>query len=371
MIEADVAVIGAGPAGAAAALHLAPSRRVVLIERRETAPDRIGESLPAAAQHLLRALGVWETFLAEGHAPSFANCSVWGGAGIVEQDSLRDPDGHGWHLDRLRFENGLRATAVARGARLLMPAQPRSVSRHDSRWEIALDAETVTARVLIDAGGRMSAAPSLFGARRAVLDKLVCGWIHGIAEANARNLTYIEAEPDGWWYTAPLPGGRRVLAFHTDADLPASADARSAHALLARAGGVSKLCEVLKSARFDAYGPSGFCAAHSAMLVPSAGDGWLAAGDSALAFDPLSSQGLFNALYTGLFSAKAADAMLDGDAVAADRHVAAIEQVRAAYRAHLAVYYGAERRWTGRVFWRRRMAAVPLESAAPMARVPL
>jgi flavin-dependent dehydrogenase len=371
MIEADVAVIGAGPAGAAAALHLARSRRVVLIERRETAPDRIGESLPAAAQQLLHDLGVWEAFLAEGHAPCFANCSVWGGPGIVEQDSLRDPDGHGWHLDRVRFEEGLRAAAVARGASLLMPAQPRAVSRRDGRWEIALDAETVAARVLIDAGGRMSAAPRLFGAGRTVLDKLVCGWIHGISEADARNLTYIESEPDGWWYTAPLPGGRRVLAFHTDADLPAAADAQSARALLARARGVPQLREVLKPARFDADGPSGFCAAHSAALAPAAGHGWLAAGDSALAFDPLSSQGLFNALYTGLSSAKAADAMLGGDPDAVDRYSAAIAQVRAAYRAHLAVYYSEERRWAGRDFWRRRMAVVPQESTAPAARAPL
>jgi flavin-dependent dehydrogenase len=354
MIEADVAVIGAGPAGAAAALHLAPSRRVVLIERRETPPDRIGESLPAAAQRLLRELGVWEMFLAQEHAPCFANRSVWGGPEPLEQDSLRDLDGHGWHLDRAAFEEGLRRAAVARGAALLMPAQPRAMTHGEGGWEISLGAETVAARVVIEAGGRMSSAPRFFGARRVVQDKLVCGWIYGAAEAQARNLTYVEAEPDGWWYTAPLPAGRRVLAFHTDADLPAATDARAAPTLLERAMRLTQLRRVLEAARFDPRGASGFCAAYGAALTPVAGDGWFAAGDAALAFDPLSSQGLFNALYTGLYGAKAAQALLDGDRDAAQRYIAAIEQIRAAYDDHLAIHYGAERRWAGHAFWLRR-----------------
>jgi flavin-dependent dehydrogenase len=40
---------------------------------------------------------------------------------------------------------------------------------------------------------------------------------------------------------------------------------------------------------------------------PCAGEGFLAAGDAALALDPLASQGLLNALFTGLAAAEAAD----------------------------------------------------------------
>jgi len=36
-------------------------------------------------------------------------------------------------------------------------------------------------------------------------------------------LTTVEAISDGWWYTAPLAEERRVLAFLTDAYLPAAA----------------------------------------------------------------------------------------------------------------------------------------------------
>jgi flavin-dependent dehydrogenase len=39
--------------------------------------------------------------------------------------------------------------------------------------------------------------------------------------------------------------------------------------------------------------------AGGARLEPFHGDGWLACGDAALSFDPLSSQGLLTAIYSG------------------------------------------------------------------------
>ena len=98
--------------------------------------------------------------------------------------------------------------------------------------------------------------------------------------------------------TAPLPHGRRVLAFHTDADLLSAADVRNTTALLARARRQPQFAAALKHARFTDRSPF-VCAAHGCRLEPTTGDGWFAAGDASMAFDPLSSQGLLNALYTG------------------------------------------------------------------------
>ena len=92
MIRADVLILGAGPAGAVAALNLAPTRRVVLVERREQPALRIGESLPPAARRLLSDMGLFDEFVAqryapdpvadriyyERYAPSFGNRSIWG-----------------------------------------------------------------------------------------------------------------------------------------------------------------------------------------------------------------------------------------------------------------------------------------------------
>ncbi|KJB94285.1 hypothetical protein N826_10975, partial [Skermanella aerolata KACC 11604] len=187
-------------------------------------------------------------------------------------------------------------------------------------------------------------------------DRLVCGWLHGRdADGRQSGLTHIEAEPDGWWYTAPLPGCRRVLAFHTDADLPAATDACDGAALSRRAAARGFLSGVLAGSGFRAEGPAGFCTAHSTHLSPAAGDGWLAVGDAALGFDPLSSQGIFNALYTGLAAAEAADRHLAGDASALPDYQAGLTEIHDAYRVHLWAWYGLERRWHDRAFWSRRL----------------
>ena len=89
-------------------------------------------------------------------------------------------------------------------------------------------------------------------------------------------------------------------------------------------------------------------------LTPPAGDGWLAAGDAALSFDPLSSQGLFNALYTGLASAEAADRALSGDGSALSDYAARLAEIDAVYRRNLRAWYELERRWPDQEFWRRR-----------------
>jgi flavin-dependent dehydrogenase len=328
---------------------------VVLLDRRGEPEDRIGETLPGAARRLLATLGLWERFQAEGHSHCHARRSVWGSAEPVELDGFRDPDGPGWRLDRRRFEAGLRSEALARGARLIAPAAVGSAERDGDSWRLVLQGgETVSARFLIDAGGRGSRLLRAEGGRRLAEDGLVCAWTHLPLKSEAAEITYVESEPDGWWYCAPLPGGRRLLAFHTDSDL-ASAAALTPAALVERARRLPGLAAQLLDSDPPPDGPARICAAHGARLGVPAGPDWLAAGDSALAFDPLSSQGLFNALYAGFAGARAAAAVLAGEAWATSAYTARIGQIWAAYRHHRALYYAQERRWPDAPFWARRL----------------
>jgi flavin-dependent dehydrogenase len=357
MCSVDVLIVGGGPAGATAALNLAPLRSVVIVERNAAPSPRVGESLPAAARRLFRDMGLLDQFLAEGHAPCYGQRSVWGDFQPQERDSVRDPDGHGWHLDRVRFEQWLRDAAVARGAQLLAPATLTNIERDGAGWRVGIGEIEMHASIVVDAAGRGAPLARRLGAQTRIDDRLVCGWLYGRDEGpGGRGLTFVEATEDGWWYSAPMPDDRRIVAFHTDADLPAARIAHDRNALLAHTASAGELRSLLASSGFAADDESGFTAAHSAILDPCAGDGFLAAGDAALAFDPLSSQGLLNALYTGLAAAEATDSHLRGDADALPRYRQTIAVIGDTYRQHLALWYGMEQRWPKAEFWKRRHA---------------
>src|SRR6187549_1177938 len=102
----QVAVVGGGPAGAATALAL--RRRgvadVLLVEAGDYRGVRFGESVPPDLRLPLDALGLWTSFVAQGHEPCLGSCSVWGSAQPGYNDFLFNPHGHGWHLDRARFD---------------------------------------------------------------------------------------------------------------------------------------------------------------------------------------------------------------------------------------------------------------------------
>lgn len=377
--ELEVLIVGAGPAGATVALNLAPTRRVALIDLHVERRQRIGESLPAAARRLLSDVGLWNSFLAENHSPCYFNRARWGTDEPHETDSLRDLDGHGWHIDRARFELWLRRVAVQRGAEFLAPARICAIDRDRDRWRILLLTPTgkieLTPRFVIDAGGRAAPFSRRVGARRRIEDRLVCGYLYGCDAAPeiGAGFTYVEASEHGWWYTAPLPGQRRVLAFHTDSDLPATRIAKIPTIISEKTRFPSALATLLSDTRFSPSDDFGFTAAHTAVLEPSAWPGWCAAGDAAMSFDPLSSQGLLNALFTGLAAAEAADRCLRGDDHDALRNYRqSLRRIHDAYRRNLLYWYRAETRWSDAPFWQRRhsmsiMTHTSRASASPSA----
>jgi flavin-dependent dehydrogenase len=360
VFDFEVLIVGCGPAGAVAALNIAPIRRTAVIDSRAKPPMRIGESLPAVARRLFRDMGIFDSFLREGHAPCYGNRSIWGSETVRETNSLRDLDGPGWHLDREAYENWLRRIALERGAHLVAPARLEQVEFDGGRWRVTLKPfAKLRADFLIDATGRSATLARRLGAGIRREDRLVCRWMIGESTPGP-GLTLVEAVAEGWWYTAPVPKGKRILAFYTDADLMATIEG----SLLDRTRDTRQVSEILREFRFVPTGCEETVAAGTAVLDPCGGARWLATGDAALSFDPLSSQGLLNTLFTGLAAVEATDRDLSGEGSAIAEYITTIAEIHAAYRSQLRLYYESETRWPESPFWRRRQSNRP---ARPLA----
>jgi flavin-dependent dehydrogenase len=363
---ADVAIVGGGPAGGAAALSLrahAPSLSVTLIEASAYDSPRLGESLPPPARRLLEHLQVWEAFRRQGHREVCGTVAVWGAAAPRDNDFLYALHGRGWHLDRAAFDALLVDAAERRGARLLRRTRLRGAERRDGTWRLGLaDGRALGARFVVDATGGAAVVARGQGAGFLASDRLVAVARFFAGHGGGEDpRTLVEAFADGWWYTAALPGGQRIVACMTDADLARRLRLREPSRWWGQLQGAARVAAAVGGAH--PCGPLLVRAAPSRRLEPAAGDGWLAIGDAASIFDPLSSQGIAKALRSGIFASYAiADLLVAGDGRGIERYRRYVRDEFASYAEVRARVYREERRWPRSEFWRRRHSAV----AAPL-----
>jgi flavin-dependent dehydrogenase len=358
----DVAVVGGGPGGCAAALALrahAPGLSVALVEATDYAEPRVGETLPPPAASLLRHLGVWDAYAAQGHRAAYGTAAAWGEARPRENDFFFQPHGVGWHLDRGAFDGMLADQAASQGVRVLRATRVLDAARGDGGWRLALSGgDELRARLLVDATGAGAVLARRQGGARLVVHDRLAGFVRFFRQPPGSGAphTLVEAFADGWWYTAPLPDGRRVVACMTDSDLARGLrldqDAPWRDLLDATAPGVRAS---LNHAVQD--GDPVVRAARSRRLEPAAGNDWIAVGDAASTFDPLSSQGILKALRSGIFAAYAAgDLLAKGDDAGMHRYRAFVRREFDGYLRTRAAFYVSEGRWPEREFWRRRHA---------------
>ena len=348
----DVLVAGGGPAGAAAAIALCRGGwSVALVEEDDYKSFRVGETLPPMIRPKRVTLGVWERFLASEPLESYGIQTAWETPMPQRQDFIRNPYGCGWHVDRARFDAMLAAAAEAAGAQVVLSTRVNGCHRgSENQWllECTRDATRLTlgGRILVDATGRRALLAGRLGAQPQAADRLM-GAVALSFPHETGQWTLIEAIAQGWWYSAPLPGGRMVFTCMTDADLWRETQwpdlLKSAPLTLERAGGT------------ELPPPLEIVSAASLIRRPVSGPGWLAVGDAALAFDPLSGQGVLKSMDTASQGASAIARYLDGEATALAEYESWVKETYQAYLATRSQFYRSVERWPAARFWQRRV----------------
>jgi len=346
----DTIIAGSGPAGCVAAHVLARSgRRVLLADADDFSTHKVGEALPGAALRILRKLSLPTPDCSARHCPISGNLSSWNSEELVPNDFIEDPDGPGWRLDRLCFDRTLREYAMASGAAFIKSSVV-DVKRTSEGWHVKLhNGRIFRALWLIDATGRRAALARRIGAERKRDAPLVALYRLGKPEARDHlNGTVVESAPRGWWYAAFLPGGVPVAGLHVRPQDVAHLTAKSDgwHRALNE---TCHIRSVFSNTIFDS--PLSPLDASGARLDHFAGDRWIACGDAAMSFDPLSSQGIFSALHGGMTAGWTVAAALDGQHEAIASYAARLEEIRRIYATRLRNIYRSERRWRGELFW--------------------
>ena len=364
--QVDVAIVGAGPAGTAAALTLLKysALNVAVLEKSDGSQARVGETVAPSLQPLLEYLDVWKSFEADGHLPSYGSSAAWGSSQAMSRDFLFTGRGYGWHLDRSRFDHMLANEMVKRGGWLSTTTHLAECKRDSSgRWQVQLQRKNrehvkLTARFMIDASGKRAALAHRFGARRHIRDRLTgaIGFYKFADDRAHPHFTFVEASADGWWYSAPLPDHRMVVAFMSDADLLKRKSVTLTKTWNDQLAATQHTQERLQGGRL--VSPLLIRPAHSHFLDPAGGSGWVAAGDAVSTFDPLSSMGVGHAIASGIHAARVAHDHLEGDGQLMSLYTTNVMRNFQKYLQLRRQYYLAEQRWPEHPFWARRHQAL-------------
>jgi flavin-dependent dehydrogenase len=374
----DVVVVGGGPAGAATAITLAKFGQRV---ERGSSSFKLGETLPPTS------IGLVKHFLGDpedseqdlpGLFNTAGNVSLWATDEAEVTNFFFTPNGFGLCVERLAFDEALRSKAVAAGATLLKGVRFRSCERIADRsfnWQLRLTSETRThqyhARYLVDFSGRRAIVAKTLGIQTVDNDDLLFAyaqWFSRDGDDDDR-YTRIEATPDGWWYSNRLPGTegnktKRLVVLHTDKDLPTARIAAHRQGFDHLLESSTLIAPLLEAEGYRPCGTIRGAPANSQRLRDFCGDAWMAVGDAAQAYDPLSSQGIDKALKTASHAGHMIHYALTDrpqDTVELDSRSPYLyrydEQQRQLWQTYLSqrdYYYGIQPRWSDQLFWQRR-----------------
>lgn len=369
MTTGPIVVLGGGPAGAATAAGLARlGERVVLVSK----PRRFA-AVEGASSRVIDALrGLGFTRALESFAPPSPRCATWNG--------VRSAANNEWLVDRQRFDQMLLddverlGVNVIRGSIVDLVQTPGGYAIH---IEDHAGRHTLAAHFIVEARGRAAPAAGLLRVRGIETVSLLQYWQGPPCRARSA----VQSVEDGWAWMAALADGRRYLQLTIDVGstkLPPKKD-------------LTKFCaarfRALEAAGPFVHGAEPVGEPHARTSTPVlkkrvAGSNWIRVGDAAMAVDPLSGNGIFQALSSALQAPAVIATLLHDPAragVAVRFHQQRIDLLFNRFARIGRDFYEKETQWPEHPFWHARRKwpdALPLQrgttpAVARVARCPV
>lgn len=317
MADVHAVIIGAGPAGSAAARLLASwGHDVTVLARRASSDRSLGESLPPSAVALLDRIGF--SGVSSTAVRATGNTVRWGNEERVE----RFAEGlHGYQVDRADFDAFLAREAAGAGADVRLGASvTRVTGDRPATVTYEQDGETKTLRAewILDCSGRTGVIAR--DGRRVADDAARTTALVGVWDRDDAwptpdpTHTIVESTADGWAWSVPVSERRRYVTLMLDPKITSLASRGELTAsyteLLARTSALSAL---VGGARLDGAVFARDASPYHAEVY--ADQGRMLVGDAASFVDPLSSYGIKKALASAWLASVCVNSILTNSAV--------------------------------------------------------
>lgn len=299
--KAQVAVLGAGPAGSIAARQLGQAGvDVFLIDAGASSSSHTIESFPPSGAPLAEDIGLLAAICNVSDGPAGRMHMHW-----RDTPETRVFEGDGPLLLRRKALHEMLRSEARRVARLL-ETRVRKINATDTGAEVKTDAGPVFCDLIVDARGRHAT-------KRPASDLVALPFSAQIS--GAEHTMWLEAQPEGWlWASSVQSGeGHGVLFQRATVLSGTTAQARLDYA---------RQCLASSDAFADGSGikvGTPAAAGLSAVEDPVPAGRHVLIGDAALARDPIASHGLVHAIRSAVQAAVAVRTILDP---AGDSHAA-------------------------------------------------
>lgn len=350
MIKTDVIVLGSGIAALTLSLLLKRMEidHVVLDRVKKQKVMPLAETLPPSALTLLENLDLLSLFEKSALRKTYGYHAMWGAEQLQTMHFFtHNPYKYGLKINKQDIRNVLLEKTMDA---LVTYNQLDKITCNETGFSVEIcsgkEKQYIEGKQMIDATGRNRALLHALEIPIHSYDSIMAFSCHQprFEHPNLVHDVYTESFEDGWGIVSGLNESQQVMSLFTHKNT----------ALHKSLKDYSHWKSILSNTIYlkDFLGqetPSIIAGGNANSSAPEnfSGANWLAIGDAAMAFDPLSSHGITNAIYT---AKKAADA-ISGSLAFKDYH----HNLNEIYKTYLKTknsLYQREQRWPESAFWK-------------------